>query len=73
MAVVVKSDDGSKIMVLDNGFAASFNAGIWTAGALFNGYELEQSFNDVEDVLEIQKIIVEARRALGGFQQLATA
>lgn len=64
MAFVVKSDDGKKLMVLDEGFAASFKDGVWVPKALFNGYELDQYFTEVEDSSEADEIVKEARKAL---------
>ncbi len=73
MAVVVKSDDGKRIMVLDNGFAASKKDGVWVQKALFNGYELDQEFSNIEDVAEASRIIEEAKSALSSDRHLATA
>jgi hypothetical protein len=70
MATVVKSDDGKKLMILDNGFAASFKDGKWVNKALFNGYELDQHFTTIQDASEADVIMKEAREALG---HLATA
>jgi len=52
------------IMILDNGFAASFKDGVWVDKVLFNGYELDEDFSCVEDAFEAQSIIDEARKAL---------
>ncbi len=73
MAIVVKSDDGKRIMILDNGFAASLKDGVWVKKALFNGYELDQHFSDVEDVAEAKALIEQAKVALSAKRDLATA
>lgn len=62
---VVKSDDNTKFMILDQGFAASCIDGVWTEKALFNGYQLDQDFNQVDDPDEADKIIKNAKTFLG--------
>jgi hypothetical protein len=73
MAIVVKSDDGKRIMILDNGFSASLKDGIWVNKALYDAYELDQHFSDVEDVAEVKALMAQAREALSGKRHLATA
>jgi hypothetical protein len=62
MALVVKSDDGKKLMVLDHGYAASYKDGKWVGKALFNGYELGEHFTRVTDASEVQAILQEAQK-----------
>jgi hypothetical protein len=70
MARVLKSDDSSKIMVLDDGFVASFESGKWVPGARFNSHELNTQFRSVQNKDEAQELTKQARAAV---QQYATA
>jgi hypothetical protein len=56
--------DGGKILILDEGWAASFKDGRWHDGILFSHLEVAE-FNPVQDRDEIYRLLDDARTALG--------
>lgn len=64
--VLVSKSDNGEISIFDERakFAASFRDGQWIARRVFQALELEE-FTIIEDEAEIERILAEARNALG--------
>jgi hypothetical protein len=69
MARVLKSDDGKNILVFDNEFVASREAGKWVSGSLYDPYEIAE-FRTVRNKSEANALLEEAHSAV---RRLATA
>lgn len=61
-------DDGS-IVILDSGRTASFKDGQWHPGVLFQNDRLLDDFRDVNDPVEIARLMQEAADALAKSNQ----
>jgi hypothetical protein len=60
---VTVAEDGS-ILILDNGWAASYKDGMWSNKIMFEHDQLAE-FTPVEDQQEIYRLLAIARDALG--------
>ncbi len=65
-SVLVRRSDDAEIELFDerDSFIASFKNGKWVKALVFSDYELED-FDLIEDEREIERVLAEARAALG--------
>jgi len=62
-ALVSANDDFSRVMVLDDGFAASRIDGVWSFKLLFSADELKDDFSRVRDAAKADAFLSDARRS----------